>query len=117
MPRPPSPAHSQTWDFPGRAAESLSKAADKKLKLTFEQRGRYEDRTGNAFGADPDLATGLLRIRLGLSYTPVKWIKFSGMVQDARAPWYGDNAPNNLRDPADLHEAYIELFPRRKALA
>jgi hypothetical protein len=33
------------------------------------------------------------------------------MAQDSRAPWYGSGAPNNLRDEADWHEGYIELFP------
>jgi hypothetical protein len=36
------------------------------------------------------------------------------MMQDCRAPWYGENAPNTVRDQADLHEAYFELFPLRK---
>ena len=36
------------------------------------------------------------------------------MVQDARAPWYGPNAPNSTRDQADLHEGYLELFPSSK---
>ena len=57
------------------------------------------------------MATGLYRTRLGLTYTPVEWLKLSAMVQDARAPWYGPNAPNTVRDPADLQEGYIELFP------
>ncbi|MCX6629696.1 MAG: alginate export family protein [Candidatus Solibacter sp.] len=60
------------------------------------------------------MATGLIRTRLGLTYTPVPWLKFSGMAQDARAPWYGPGAPNNLRDVTDCHEGYIELFPSRK---
>jgi hypothetical protein len=101
----------QDWDVGARAATALSGATDQRLKLSFEQRGRYEDRTGNTFGKDVDVATGLIRIRLGLIYTPVKWLKFSGMAQDARAPWYGPGAPNNMRDQADWHEGYIELFP------
>ena len=85
-----------------------------KLKITAEGRVRYEDRSGNGFGKDPDLETGLVRTRLGLSYTPVRWLKFSGMVQDARAPWYGTNAPNTVREGVDLQESYIELFPGAK---
>jgi len=46
--------------------------------------------------------------------TPLKWLRFAGMMQDARAPWYGPNAPNNVRDTADLQEGYIELFPEAK---
>ncbi len=108
------PCQAQDWDVLGQAANEVSKATDKKLTLSFEQKGRYEIRTGTNFGADPDIATGLIRTRFGLSYTPVSWLKFSGMAQDSRAPWYGDNAPNNVRDPLDWHEGYIELFPSSK---
>jgi Alginate export len=106
--------HAQDWDIGSRAATAISSGTNEKLKLTFEQRGRYEDRTGTTFGKDPDVFTGLFRTRLGLSYTPVKWLKFSGMVQDSRAPWYGSGAPNTVRDQADLHEGYIEIFPSYK---
>src|SRR5450631_4323578 len=106
--------HAQDWDLGSRAADGISSGTNEKLKLTFEQRGRYEDRTGTTFGKDPDVFTGLFRTRLGLSYTPIKWLKFSGMVQDSRAPWYGSGAPNTMRDEADLHEGYIEIFPSYK---
>ena len=36
------------------------------------------------------------------------------MGQDVRAPFYGANAPNTVRDTMDLQEAYIELFGRHK---
>jgi hypothetical protein len=110
----PTLAPAQDWDVGGRASSAISGATDGRLNLTFEQRGRYEDHTGSTFGKDVDVATGLYRTRLGLSYAPVPWLKFSGMVQDARAPWYGPGAPNNVRDEADWHEGFIELFPSYK---
>jgi hypothetical protein len=94
--------------------DTVSRAAERKLKVGFEQRGRYETRTGSSFGKDPDVTTGLFRTRLSLTYTPARWLKLSGMVQDSRAPWYGPNAPSSVRDPADLHEGYLELFPSYK---
>jgi alginate export protein len=96
------------------APDAIPQGGERKLKLDFEQRGRYETRTGNSFGGDADVETGLFRTRIGLTYFPVKWLKFSGMVQDSRAPWYGPNAPSSVRDPADLHEGYFELFPSCK---
>jgi hypothetical protein len=105
-------ARAQQWDYPSRFVERIT--SESKFKITAEWRDRYEIRTGNAFGKDPDIATGLVRSRLGVSYTPVKWLKFSGMVQDSRSPWYGSNAPSSVRDPADLQEAYVELFPGYK---
>ena len=104
----------QDWDVLGQAGDGLTNATGKKLTLSFEQKGRYEIRTGTNFGAAPDIATGLIRTRLGLTYSPVSWLKLSGMAQDSRAPWYGSGAPNNIRDPLDWHEGYIELFPDRK---
>ena len=109
-----TPLSAQDSDPGARAGTALSRATKERLKLTFEQRGRYEDRTGSTFGKDPDVFTGLFRTRLGLSYAPVKWLKFSGMAQDSRAPWYGPGAPNTMRDEVDLHESYIELFPAEK---
>ena len=109
-----SGAWAQTCDLGERAANAISESTDHTLKLGFEQRGRYEDRTGSTFGKDADVATGLFRTRLALTYVPVPWLQVSGMLQDSRAPWYGENAPNNIRDGADLHEAYFELFPSRK---
>lgn len=109
-----SPLAAQQWDWAGRAADYLSSESDGKWKIGFEQRERYESRTGSSFGKDPDVFTGLTRTRFSLSYQPMSWLKFSGMLQDSRAPWYGPNAPNTMRDPADLHEAYIELRPGSK---
>jgi hypothetical protein len=109
-----TPSSAQDWDLGARATTAIAGATDDKLSLSFEQHGRFEDRTGNTFGKDVDVFTGLIRTRVGLSYMPFKWLKFSGMMQDARAPWYGDGAPSNVRDPADLHEGYIELFPSYK---
>jgi hypothetical protein len=104
----------QQWDLGAQGAAAIGERTNNRLKLNFEQRGRYENRTATSFGKDPDVQTGLLRTRLGLTYEPVKRVKFSGMLQDARAPWYGVNAPNSVRDQADLHEAYVELFPAYK---
>ena len=69
-----------------------------KLKLSFEQRGRY-DRTSSSFGKDPDVATGLVH-RLGLAYKPVKWIKFSGLCRTRGLLVWGQRS-HYVRDPAD----------------
>jgi hypothetical protein len=84
-----------------------------KLKFGIEQRFRYEDREGNAFGRDVDTLDGLWRLRVSLTYES-DVVKISGMMQDARAPWYGLPAPASLRDPYDLQEGYVQLFPHRK---
>jgi hypothetical protein len=107
-------AQAQQWDYPARAAGWLTARSEGKLKLSGELRGRYERRTWQSFGASPDLDTALIRSRLSVSYRPAAWLKFSGAVQDSRAPGYGVNAPSSARDQVDLLEGYFELFPDRK---
>ena len=106
--------HAQWWDFTGRWGESVATSSEGKWKLGFETRARYETRTATSFGKDPDISTGLVRTRVSLSHQPVSWLKFSGMLQDSHAPWYGPNAPATVRDPLDLHESYLEIRPGAK---
>ena len=107
-------ARAQTWDPGSWLGDFVSTQSEGKLKIGAEQRVRYESHTGNGFGKDPDLADALVRTRFSMSYQPAKWLRFSGMVQDSRAPWYGPNAPSTVRDPADLQESYVQLFPNAK---
>ncbi len=109
------PCVAQTWDLPARGAAELAKETGQKLTVSFEERLRYESRTGVTFGKYVDLATELLRTRIGMTYRPAAWLKISGMMQDSRTPFYGPNSPNSVRDQADLHEAYFELFPEAKS--
>ena len=81
------------------------------LKLSFENRLRYEDRHHPGFGREPDIAASYLRTRVGVQWTPKPSVKLSALMQDTRAPLSGRTAPGNVRDPADLQEAYLELFP------
>jgi hypothetical protein len=105
-----------SWD-PGKwIPEYLGEKSEKKLQLTFQERNRFEDRTGNGFGASKDTAYDLMRTRVGLTYTPVNWFKVSAMMQDTRSPLYGPNAPSTLRDPADLQEAYVEIGRKASGL-
>ena len=105
--------HARWWDPGGSLPALFSNATRGKLEMNFEFRTRYEDRMGVTFGKDPEQNPMLIRTRLGMSYQPVPWVRFSGMAQDARAPLWGPNAPNTVRDHADLHEGYFELFPDR----
>ncbi len=102
------------WDYPARAAGSLARRSAGRLTVSGDFRGRYERRTGQDFGASPDLDTALVRSRLSVSYRPAAWVKLSGAMQDSRAPGYGVNAPGSVRDEADWLEGYVELFPDRK---
>jgi hypothetical protein len=92
------------------AAASLG-ARGQSWEIGGEIRARYENRTGVGFGRSKDYAAALVRTRLSATCKPAPWLKLSGMAQDARAPGYGPGAPSTLRDPVDLQEAYVELFP------
>jgi hypothetical protein len=87
---------------------------DKILRFSLEERTRWEEKFGVGFGRNVNQQDMLSRSRLGVQVTPVEWLKISAMAQDSRVPFYGLAAPGTLRDSADLHEAYIELFPVRK---
>lgn len=104
----------QNWDPGPKLSKEVAGLTEGKLKLTFESRTRYESRTGMSFGKEPDRDAVLLRNRLGIAFSPVKWFRVSAMVQDARAPLYGTGAPNNVRDFADLQEGLIEFRPQAK---
>jgi hypothetical protein len=84
------------------------------LRFSLEERTRWEEKFGVGFGRNVNQQDMLSRSRLGVQVTPVEWLKISAMAQDSRVPFYGLAAPGTLRDSADLHEAYIELFPVKK---
>jgi hypothetical protein len=85
-----------------------------KLQLIGESRLRYEDRLNAAFGMARDYDVALLRQRLGFAWRPNENVEIRAVGQDTRAPLYGPNAPNSLRDGTDLYEAYIDLFAKKK---
>jgi len=107
-------ASGQQWNCPARAVGWVSEHSGKSLQLSFEQRGRFESRTAQSFGGVPDLEAGFIRTRFGATLKPKRWLKVSAMVQDARAPFYGANAPSSAHDGADLQEAYVEVAGEAK---
>jgi len=110
LPASVSGFQAQSWDYPARWSKSATESSGKRLQISLESRGRYE----RWRGPQRDLDVALYRHRLTLSYKPAPWLKLAGAVRDSRAPGYGPNAPSSVRDSADLHEAYFELFPDRK---
>jgi hypothetical protein len=109
-------AWAQTWNPGTELNAALKEATGGRLQFSFEERMRFEARTGNNFGSSPSLENPLIRTRIGASIRAADWLKLSAMGQDCRAPEYGVPAPNTVRDTMDLHEAYVELFPDAKAL-
>lgn len=88
-------------------AKAVHEGTHGKLSVHLEQRTRWEERYGNSFGATKSQQDMLSRIRIGMDYQPTNWLNLSAMGQDARAPWFGLNAPSSMRDAMDLQEAYV----------
>jgi len=95
-------------------AESIKKATGSKLQISFEMRSRIELRDKSDFGRGLPTHANFLRTRLGLTYTPTPWIRFTALGQDSRAPLLGRPAPGTMRDPFDVQESYFEILPAAK---
>lgn len=105
-----APTASAQWLAAGdELNEELRKETNGQLSVSLELRNRFERRDGQAFGAEPDRVYDLYRTRVGLKWDPTPWLRVAGTLQDARAPGFSANAPTNVRDGADLHEAYVEI--------
>lgn len=99
-----------------KGATALHDATDGRLSVHLEERTRWEEKDGVNFGKAVNQQDMLSRLRIGMDYRPTQWLTISGMGQDARAPWYGPNAPNSLRDSVDLHEAYVAIGSKQQPL-
>ena len=103
-------------DVAQKGADKLASVTEGKLKLQFEERTRWEEQDGVKFGAGVNQQDMLSRLRVGLQYRPTSWLTFSGMGQDARAPWYGKPAPSSVREVMNLHESWVALASEKTAL-
>jgi hypothetical protein len=95
------------------ANQGLQEKTGGVLAFTFEERTRWEEKTGVNFGKAVNQQDMLSRLRVGVSVTPVSWLTVYAMGQDSRVPFYGLPAPNSMRDTMDLQEAYVKLFDRQ----
>ncbi len=92
----------------------VKERTDGKFGFTFEERTRWEEKSGVNFGKSVNQQDMLSRLRIGARFDATDWLAFSAMGQDTRVPFYGAKAPNTMRDTMDLQEAYLELFSHQK---
>src|ERR1022692_4618661 len=78
--------------------QTVQEGTHNMLGFTFEERTRWEEKDGVNFGKSVNQQDMLSRLRIGAHFDPVSWFEISAMGQDVRAPFYGANAPNTLRD-------------------
>ncbi len=110
------PGVSQAQEDPVQSLNnSLREHTGGRFSFMFEERTRWEEKTGVNFGKAVDQQDMLSRLRIGARFEATSWLSFSAMGQDTRVPFYGRVAPTSMRDTMDLHEAYVELFGRHKS--
>ena len=93
---------------------AVRRATGGQLQFSFEVRSRLEFRGPAEFGSGLETHANFVRTRFGLSYRPTSWLRLSALGQDSRAPILGRPAAGTQRDPFDVQESYLELFPSAK---
>ena len=81
---------------------------ERTVTISGSARARWEATHGSDFSlttADSYLVT---RVRLGVAFQPVPWLRFYGEAQDARALFYKVNPGAGVSDPFDLRQVYVE---------
>jgi hypothetical protein len=97
-----------------QAVDSQPGATDKRtyLERTITVTGSARARWEATRGSDLSLTTAdsylVTRVRLGVAFQPVPWLRFYGEAQDARALFYKVNPGAGVSDPFDLRQAYVE---------
>ncbi len=79
------------------------------IQFTGSARVRVEAPQGSNFTLTPAEAYALTRVRLGVAFRPVKWLRLFAEAQDSRVEFYQVNPPSTLSDPFDLRQAYVEM--------
>ncbi len=78
------------------------------LKATASVRVRVEAPQGSNFTVTPADAYSLTRIRFGLAFEPVSWLRFFGEAQDSRAEFYSVTPASTVIDPFEFRQGYVE---------
>jgi len=90
------------------ATDSLGSFLKRTVAFTGQIRLRVESTRGTDFSLTPADAYALTRLRLGLGFQPVSWLRIYGEAADDRAYFYKTTPPSTLDDPFDLRQGYIE---------
>ena len=94
--------------------KKVQESTDGVLSFTLEERTRWEEKFGVNFGKAVNQQDMLSRVRIGVQFAPLSWLKISAMGQDGRSPFFGAVAPTSMRDSIDLQESYVQILGRAK---
>ena len=82
---------------------------ERTFTITGQIRERWEGPEGKNFTVTPADSYVLSRLRLGLWYRPLTWIRFYGEAQDSRALFYDKSPSSAVSDPFDWRQGYVEV--------
>ena len=91
------------------SSEGLTAFLKRTVQFTGSARVRVEVPRGADFTVTPADAYSMTRIRLGLAFRPLKWLRFFAEGQDSRAEFYKTVPPSTLSDPFDFRQGYVEV--------
>jgi len=112
MPQQPATPASDNFAL----SDELNQRLPHWLRLSGEERLRWEGFQGGGFSPDSSDSYLLNRFRLGVMLLPAPWLKFRFQTQDARAGWKTQKpyaAP--YQDTWNLRLAYVELGDSEKS--
>jgi Alginate export len=79
------------------------------VKVTGAVRVRVEAPHGSDFTVTPADAYSLTRIRFGVAFQPVDWLRCFGEAEDSRVEFYRVTPASTLSDPFEFRQGYVEL--------
>jgi hypothetical protein len=107
-------AQGATQKLDSAATDSTPASTDTKtylertITISGSARARWEATRGSDFSLTTADSYVVTRVRLGMAFQPVTWLRFYGEAQDARALFYKVNPGAGVSDPFDLRQAYVE---------
>jgi hypothetical protein len=104
----PSPDSSTPASTSTRSG-TLEDYLQRTFTVTGQIRIRLESTQGSNFSPTSADAYTLTRIRLGLAFRPVSWLRVFAEAADARAEFYKTTPPSTIDDPFDLRQAYFQI--------
>lgn len=91
-------------------SEEPKRLLPKSITLSGQIRERWESYKGpGSFVPTTAESYVASRIRFGVAYKPLSWLRFFGETQDSRVVFYKGNPSNSVSDPFDWRQGYVEV--------
>jgi len=81
---------------------------ERTVTLTGQMRERWEATDGSDFSVTPADSYIVSRIRLGVAFKPVTWLRFFAETQDSRVLFYRTKPSSSVANPFDFRQGYVE---------